>query len=140
MEHLSNDHEDHPNQHKNSHKLCDEMEHPVVNLMESQSVNGNGDSNMIISSQWREIHCRTNTSYRRKKEIQNRTMRITFWGPRLNKLKSLTGILQGFCLKFENTFLKWTLITLLCAVLFNILWFIVEIAVTIILQIMSLLF
>ena len=24
MEHLSNDHEDYPNQHKNSHKLCDE--------------------------------------------------------------------------------------------------------------------
>ena len=36
MEHLSNDHEDHPNQHENSHKLCDEMGHPVVNLMESQ--------------------------------------------------------------------------------------------------------
>ena len=25
-----------PNQHKISHKLCDEMEHPIVNLMESQ--------------------------------------------------------------------------------------------------------
>ena len=36
MEHLSNDHEDHPNQHKNSHKLCDETGHPDVNLMESQ--------------------------------------------------------------------------------------------------------
>ena len=36
MEHLSNDHEDHPNQHKNSHKLCDEMGHPIVNLMESR--------------------------------------------------------------------------------------------------------
>ena len=36
MKHLSNDHEDHPNQHKNSHKLCDETGHPVVNLMESQ--------------------------------------------------------------------------------------------------------
>ena len=36
MEHLSNDHEDHPNQHENSHKLCDEMGHPVVNFMESQ--------------------------------------------------------------------------------------------------------
>ena len=36
MEHLSNDHEDHPNQHENSHKLCDEMGHPVVNMMESQ--------------------------------------------------------------------------------------------------------
>ena len=36
MEHLSNHHKDSPNQHKNSHKLCDEMGHPVVNLMESQ--------------------------------------------------------------------------------------------------------
>ena len=36
MEHLSNDHEDHPNQHKNSHKLCDETGHPVFNLLESQ--------------------------------------------------------------------------------------------------------
>ena len=25
MEHLSNDHEDHPNQHENSHKIRDEM-------------------------------------------------------------------------------------------------------------------
>ena len=25
MEHLSNDYEDHPNQHENSHKLCDQM-------------------------------------------------------------------------------------------------------------------
>ena len=36
MEHLSNDHEVSPNQHKNSHKQCDEMWHPVVNLIESQ--------------------------------------------------------------------------------------------------------
>ena len=36
MEHLSNDHEDHPNQHKNSHKLWDVMGHFIVNLMESQ--------------------------------------------------------------------------------------------------------
>ena len=36
MEHLSNDHEDHPNCHENTHKLSDEMGHPVVNLMESQ--------------------------------------------------------------------------------------------------------
>ena len=35
MEHLSNDHKDHPNQHENSDKLCDEMGHPVDNLMES---------------------------------------------------------------------------------------------------------
>ena len=36
MEHLSNDHEDCPNQHKNSHKLCDKMGHLVFSLTESQ--------------------------------------------------------------------------------------------------------
>ena len=41
-------------------------------------VNGNWDNNMIRISQWRESHCRTNTSVRRKKEIQNcRTVRVT---------------------------------------------------------------
>ena len=35
MEHLSNDHEDHPNQHENSHKLCDEMGHPLLSLTKS---------------------------------------------------------------------------------------------------------
>ena len=28
MEHLSNDHKDHPNQDESSHKLCDETGHP----------------------------------------------------------------------------------------------------------------
>ena len=36
MGHLSNDHEDHANQHENSHKLFNEMGHPIVNLMKSQ--------------------------------------------------------------------------------------------------------
>ena len=36
MKHLSNDHENHPNQHENSHKLHTETRHPVVNFMESQ--------------------------------------------------------------------------------------------------------
>ena len=36
MEQLSNDHEEHPNQHENRHKLCDEAGHPIVNFMESQ--------------------------------------------------------------------------------------------------------
>ena len=35
-EHLSNDHEDHMNQHKNIHQLCDETRHPIMNLMENQ--------------------------------------------------------------------------------------------------------
>ena len=36
MEHLSNDHKDRLNQHKNSHKLCDETGHFVLSLLESQ--------------------------------------------------------------------------------------------------------
>ena len=36
MEYLSNDHEDRLNRHENSHKLCNDTGHPVVNLMESQ--------------------------------------------------------------------------------------------------------
>ena len=41
-------------------------------------VNGNWDKKMIKIPQWRESHCRTNTSNRRKKEIQNnRNVRIT---------------------------------------------------------------
>ena len=36
MEHFSNDHEDCHNQHKNSCKQCDEIWHPVMNIMESK--------------------------------------------------------------------------------------------------------
>ena len=36
MKHLSNDHKDRPNQHKNSHKLCDETGHLILRLVESQ--------------------------------------------------------------------------------------------------------
>ena len=36
MEHLSNDHEDHRNKHKNFHNLCDETGHAVLSLLEIQ--------------------------------------------------------------------------------------------------------
>ena len=36
MEHPSNNHEDHPNQHKNSHRICAEMGHPILSLTKSQ--------------------------------------------------------------------------------------------------------
>ena len=36
MEHLSNDHEDHPNQYENSHKPRDETGHPFLSLVEGQ--------------------------------------------------------------------------------------------------------
>ena len=45
-------------------------------------VNGNRDDNMIRIFQWRESQCKTNTSIRRKKEIQkSRTVRVTVRGP-----------------------------------------------------------
>ena len=77
MQHFSNDHKDHPNQHENSHKLC-ETGHPVLSLLESQwKVN-----NMIKTLQFSEIHCRANTSIRKNKEIQKtRTLRVTVRDP-----------------------------------------------------------
>ena len=36
MEHISNGHEGRPNQHENSHQLCDEMGQLVLGLTESQ--------------------------------------------------------------------------------------------------------
>ena len=48
MEHLSNDQEKHPNQHENSHKLCNEMEHPVLSLLESQWKLQQHDQNFSI--------------------------------------------------------------------------------------------
>ena len=51
-------------QHKNSHKLCDEMD---AAFWIWWKVNGNWDNNIFSISQWRESHCRTNTSS--KKEI-----------------------------------------------------------------------
>ena len=35
MEDLSNDHEDHPTQHENNYKLCDETGPPILSLLES---------------------------------------------------------------------------------------------------------
>ena len=66
-EHLSNDYKDHSNQHENSHKLCNETGHPVLSLMESRW-------KMINVSQWRESHCRTNTSIRAVNKHQSQTM------------------------------------------------------------------
>ena len=70
MEYLSNDHEDHPNQHKNSHKLCNEKGHPVLSLLGSQWKLRQHDQDF----QWRESHSKTNTN-RRKKEIQKSSTR-----------------------------------------------------------------
>ena len=73
MERLSNDQEDRPNQHENSHKLCNETGHPVVNLIESQW-------KLIRISQWRESHCRINTRVKRNKKPQkSKSVTVTVW-------------------------------------------------------------
>ena len=65
-EHMSNDHKDHPNQHKNSHKLCDEMDHPIMSLMESQrKLRQQHDQSFPM----RKSHYKTNTDVKRRKEI-----------------------------------------------------------------------
>ena len=63
MENLSNDHKDLPNQHKNSHSYVRKWD---ILFWIWWKVNGNWDNNMIRILQWRERHCRTNTSIRRK--------------------------------------------------------------------------
>ena len=63
MEYLPKYHEDHPNQHKNSHKLCDETRNSVSNVTESQ---WKLRRQMIKSSQWKGSHCRIKTEIRRK--------------------------------------------------------------------------
>ena len=64
MEHNSNDKEDRPNQHKNSHKLCNETGNPVLSLMESQwKLRQQHDQNFPIEGK----PCRTNTSVGRNK-------------------------------------------------------------------------
>ena len=46
------------------------------------TINGNWENNMIRIFQWRESHCRKNTSIRRNKLIQNsRPVRVTVWDP-----------------------------------------------------------
>ena len=86
MEHLSNDHKNHPNNHKNSHEIYNKTRHPVLSLMESQwKLRQQHDQNF----QWRERHCRTNTSARRQKQIQNsRTVKVPVrdWSSKVNHL------------------------------------------------------
>ena len=70
-------HKDCPNQQKNGHKQCNETGHLIVNMMKSQwklrQLHGQ-------NFQWRESHCRTNSSIIGMREIQkSRTVRITVW-------------------------------------------------------------
>ena len=37
MKHLSNDHKEHSNQHKNGHMVCSETGHPVLSLLETET-------------------------------------------------------------------------------------------------------
>ena len=57
-----------------------------------RKVNGNWDNHSIRISQWRENHCRTNTSVRRKKIQKSRTLRVTVADPsrKVNHLSKIT--------------------------------------------------
>ena len=49
MEHLSNDHEERPNHHENSHKQCSETMHLIVNMMERQwKLRQHNDQNFLM--------------------------------------------------------------------------------------------
>ena len=91
-------------------------------------VNGNWDNNMIRIPQRRESHCRTNTSVRRKIQIQkSRTMRAIFWDSsrKVNQVAVISRhvstqqnlwskfstlyvlLTEYFFLFFETFFLQW---------------------------------
>ena len=60
MEYLWNDHKDHPHQHENIHKLCNEMEHPVGNLemeTEAWSEFSNGGKSIASKKKFNETSC-----------------------------------------------------------------------------------
>ena len=68
MEHLSNDHEDRPNRHEISHKLCVGKGHLLLRLNESQwKLRQQHDQNFPKEGN----HCRANTRVRRRKQIEN---------------------------------------------------------------------
>ena len=85
MEHLSNDPKDGPNQHDNGHKLCDEAGH-VLSLTENQ---WKLRQKMVRISQWRENHCRTNTSDRRNKSVQKSRTESHSQGRKVNHLSKV---------------------------------------------------
>ena len=91
MEHLSNDHLEHHNQHENSHNLCIEIGHPVLSL---QEINGKSQNGTIRISQWRERHCRTNTSIRRNKSNRAGVLRVTVRDPSM-KIKHLKSFVSS---------------------------------------------
>ena len=68
-EHLSNDHNDRPNQHENSHKLYDEK---GIAFPDWSGVNENRDNKMIRTAQRRESHGIKNTSDRINKSERAR--------------------------------------------------------------------
>ena len=104
MEHLPNDHKDRPNQHER----CDAMKRGI-RLWLRWKVNGSWDNNMTRIFQWRESHCRTNTSVGRKKEIQkSKFVRFTVWDPsrKVNHLSNVVWdrkIITEFTISISST-------------------------------------
>ena len=96
MEHPSNDHEDHSNQHENSHKLCDER---GIARWTWWKVNGNWN-NIIRISEWRESHCRKIIL----PEERNKSKRAGLW-----QLQS--GIRAGTLTIWVRLFEIWKTVT-----------------------------
>ena len=72
-----------------------------------QKIDGNRGNNLIRTFQWRQTHCRTNISFRRKKLIQkNRTVWVTVRNP-TRKVNHLSiwdkTILTKFTRSFSST-------------------------------------
>ena len=67
MEHRWNDQEQHFNQHKNSHKLCNAKSHPILGLTESQWKLRQHDQNFLMM--WKPLQKKT--SIRRNELNQN---------------------------------------------------------------------
>ena len=66
MDYLLNDHKDHLNQQKYSHKLCDEIVHRILIMTEGQwKPRHQHDQNFSMGC--RGYHSRTNTGARRNK-------------------------------------------------------------------------
>ena len=68
MEHFSNGHKNHPNQHEKSHKLCHEKWRRLMSLREIQSKLRQQHDQNFYEENIRESHIKRNTSVRRKKK------------------------------------------------------------------------
>ena len=79
MEHLSNDREDHPNQHGNSNKLYNKKEHPLLSLKQSYwKLRQQHDQNFLMEAK----PLQKKYQHKKKQKIQSKTVVVTVRDPR----------------------------------------------------------